>query len=132
MDLGTVNWLAVVVAAVASFVLGGLWYGPLFSDVWMRVSGVSEEELGGGGAGRIFGLSFLLQLVAAAVLAMFIGADASFGFAVAAGGAVGMFWVATALGVIYLFERRPVAHWLVNGGYVVIAYLVMGAILGAL
>lgn len=131
MEMATVNWLAVLAAAAASFVLGGLWYGPLFGGTWMRVSGVTEEQLGGGGAGRIFGVSFVLQVVAAAVLAMFIGPDAGFAFAVAAAGSVGLCWVATSLGVIYLFERRPLAHWLVNGGYVVVAFLLMGVILGA-
>lgn len=131
MDLATVNWLAVLAAAAASFVLGGLWYGPLFGGTWTRVSGVTEEQLAGGGAGRIFGVSFVLQVVAAGVLAMFIGPDAGFGFAVAAAGSVGLCWVATSLGVIYLFERRPLAHWLVNGGYVVVAFLLMGVILGA-
>ena len=125
-----VSWLAVLVAALATFLLGGLWYGPLFGKHWLRASGVDETRLEGG-AGLIFGLSFVLQLIAAAVLAMFIGPDASFGFAVAAAAAVGACWVATAFGVVYLFERRPLGHWALNAGYNIIAYLVMGAILGA-
>lgn len=129
MEMGAINWLAVVAAAVATFILGGLWYGPLFGKRWMAVSGVSEDELGGG-TGRIFGLSFVLQLVAAAVLAMFIGPEATLGFAVAAAGAVGLLWVAPAFGVVYLFERRPVAHWGINAGYHVVSFLVMGLILG--
>jgi hypothetical protein len=28
--IADINWLAVLVAAVVTFVLGGLWYGPLF------------------------------------------------------------------------------------------------------
>jgi hypothetical protein len=39
--------------------------------------------------------------------------------------------VATAFGVVYLFERRPIALFFINGGYNVVAYTVMGAILGA-
>jgi hypothetical protein len=35
----TVNWWAVIVAAVATFILGMLWYGPLFGKVWARLSG---------------------------------------------------------------------------------------------
>jgi hypothetical protein len=129
MDASTINWLAVVAAAVATFLLGGLWYGPLFGTPWMRASGMTEERMQGG-TGLIFGVSFLLQLVAAAVLAMFIGPGASLTFALAAAAAVGVFWIATAFGVVYLFERRPMAHWAVNAGYQVTAYLLMGLILG--
>ncbi|HSR41197.1 MAG TPA: DUF1761 domain-containing protein, partial [Longimicrobiales bacterium] len=72
MDLGAINWLAVVVAAVSTFILGGLWYGPLFGKTWMAASGMTEEKAKQGNMAMIFGVSFLLQLVAAAVLAMFI------------------------------------------------------------
>lgn len=126
-----VNWLAIIAAAAATFMIGGLWYGPLFGKAWMRASGVTQEQAAAGNMGLIFGLSFVLQLIAAAVLAMFIGPEATFSFAVAAAAAVGLFWVAPALGVVYLFEQRPLAHWLVNAGYHVVSFLVMGVILGA-
>ena len=126
-----INWLAVVAAAVATFLIGGLWYGPLFGKAWMRASGVTAEQAGKGNTGMIFGVSFVLQLIAAAVLAAFIGPEATLGFAVAAAAAVGLFWVGPAFGVVYLFEQRPLAHWLVNAGYHVVSFVVMGVILGA-
>lgn len=127
-----VNWLAVIVAALSTFVLGGLWYGPLFGRAWMRASGVDEARLSEGGAGRIFALSFVMQLAAAAVLALFVG-DPAMGFTavVAASASVGVFWVATAFAVVYLFERRPFSHWAVNAGYQVVAFTLMGLVLGA-
>jgi len=128
--MGSIHWLAVLVAAVATFVLGGLWYGPLFQTRWMAAAGVTPERLRQGSVGRIFGVAFVLQLVAAFVLAMFIGPEASLAVGTAAGLAVGLFWVAASLGVIYLYERRPLAHWAINAGYQVLAYTVMGAILG--
>lgn len=130
MEAGTLNWLAIVAAAASSFVIGGLWYGPLFGKAWMRASGMTEEKAAQGRMGMIFGLSFVLELVAAVVLAMFIGAEASIGFAVAAGASVGLFWVAPAFGVVYLFEQRPLAQWALNAGYHVVAFTVMGVILG--
>jgi AraC-like DNA-binding protein len=60
---------------MATFLLGGLWHGPLFGKRWMTVSGIAESEMAAG-TGRVFGLSFLLQLAAAAVLALFIGPEA--------------------------------------------------------
>lgn len=131
MDMSAINWLAVIVAAVSSFVIGGLWYGPLLGKAWMRASGMTAEKVQQGSMGMVFGISFVLQLAAAVVLAMFLGPEADLIFGLMAGGSVGLFWVATAFGVVYLFERRPVAHWAVNSGYWVVGYLVMGAILGA-
>jgi hypothetical protein len=130
MEMGAINWLAVGAAAVSSFVIGGLWYGPLFGRAWMRASGISDDQARRANQAVIFSVSFILQLIAAAVLAMFIGADASLAFAVSAAGSVGLFWVATAFGVVYLFEQRPLAHWAVNAGYQVVAFVVMGVILG--
>lgn len=130
MELGPMDAVAVVVAAVSSFVVGGLWYGPLFGKTWMRASGVTAEQAGEASMGKVMGLSFLLQLVAAGVLLMFIGPDAEPGFAVAAAASVGICWVATAMGVVALFEQRPFAHWAVNAGYQVVAFTLMGVILG--
>lgn len=128
-----VNWIAVLVAALASFVLGGLWYSPiLLGKQWMRLAGITEETLKKGHPGVIFGGSFVLALVASAVFAMFLGPDPSFSFGAGAGLAAGLCWVAAAFGVNYLFERRPLGLFLINGGYNTVWFLVMGAILGAL
>ena len=125
-----VSWLAIIVAAFVTFLLGGLWYGPLFGKPWMRASGVTEERARQGNMPLIFGLSFVLQLLAAFSLDMFIG-EAGTGFGVFAGAMTGIFFVATAFGVVYLFEQRPLAHWAVNAGYHVVSFTMMGTILGA-
>lgn len=125
-----VNWLAVIVAALTTFVLGGLWYGPLFGKAWMRATGITEEKAKQANIPLVFGASFVLELIAAVVLAMFIGGEATFGFAVAAAASVGVCWVAPALGVLYLFEQRPLSHWLINAGYHSVAFTLMGVIIG--
>ena len=124
------NWLAIVVAAVVPFVLGGLWYGPIFGKTWMAASGVTEEKAKQGNMQMIFGVSFVLQLMQAFVLAMFIGSEATLGFAVFAGASAGFFWVATGFGVVYLFEQRPLPHFAVNGGYQAVSFTLMGVVLG--
>ena len=125
-----ISWLAIVVAAFLTFVLGGLWYGPLFGKPWMRASGMTEERARQGNMPLIFGLSFVLQLLAAFSLDMFIG-EGGTRFGVFAGSMTGVFFVATAFGVVYLFEQRPLSHWAVNAGYHIVSYTMMGAILGA-
>lgn len=131
MNPSDVNWLAVLVAALATFLLGGLWYSPiLFAKRWMELNGLEPSALQGGLA-RVFGGAFVLMLVAATNLAFFLGPEATLAFGVFAGAAAGVGWVAVAFGVVYLFERKPLALFLINAGYLAIAFTAMGAILGA-
>lgn len=132
MDLSKLNFVAIVVAALTTFVLGGLWYSPiLFARAWMREAGLSETQTAQAKMGKVFGLSALAALVMAFNLAAFIGAKADLWFGLFAGLATGLGWVAMSLGVIYLFEQRSLKLWLINSGYQVLAYTLMGAILGA-
>lgn len=69
MDV-SINWLAVLLAAISTFVIGGLWYSLLFARAWQHAAGVTDEQLKTGAA-RIFIGSFLLALVMATSLALF-------------------------------------------------------------
>lgn len=131
MDPSSVNWLAVLVAAVLTFVLGGVWYSPvLFGRAWQRLTGLSDEALKQHVA-RTFLVSFVCAAVAATNLAFFLGKDATLGFGLGAGAATGIGWVATAMTTTYLFERKPLALIAIDTGYHAVAYTVMGALLGA-
>jgi len=131
-NLGINPW-AVLVAALANFLIGGMWYSPaLFGRVWMRANGFDDADLKKGSPAVIFGLSFVFCLIMAANLAGFLsGPETTLGFAVAAAVAAGLGWAALGLGVVALFERRPASYTLVNGGYLTVSFAVMGAILGA-
>ncbi|ANM31378.1 membrane protein [Acidobacteria bacterium Mor1] len=128
-----INIGAVLAAAAANFLIGGLWYSPaLFGKAWMRANGFSEADLQKGSPAVIFGVSALFCLIMAANLAAFLAApETTFAFAVAAGVAAGLGWAAMGLGVVALFERRPCSYLLVNGGYLTVSFAAMGAILGA-
>lgn len=130
--MGTVNWLAVVAAAISMFVIGGLWYSPLlFEKHWQRAAGLSDEDRARGNRVLIFGLAFVFSLLMAANLAFFVsGPETTLGFAVAAAVAAGLGWAALGLGIVALFERRPPAYFFINGGYLTVAFAVMGLILG--
>jgi hypothetical protein len=125
-----INWLAILVAALAAFVLGALWYG-LFGNAWRRAAGVTSEAARSANRLRILSLTFVLNLIAAASLAAFIGPAGTLSFGLFAGFMTGLTFVATALGVIYLFELRSLRLWLINAGYQVVMFSAMGAILGA-
>lgn len=127
-----VNWLAVIAAALSMFVIGGVWYSPvLFDKAWRRAANLSDEDVARGNPPVIFGLAFVLCLIMAANLAFFIaGPETTLGFAIGAALAAGLGWAALSVGVLTLFERRPLSYALINGGYLTIGFAVMGLILG--
>lgn len=122
--------LAVLAAAAATFVIGGLWYSVLFAKPWQKAGGLSDKDTRRGVA-RVFIGSALLAIIMAASLAAFIGSEGTV-FGLFAGLAAGITWVAAALGINYLFERRSLRLWLINAGYNVITFGVMGVIIGAM
>ena len=125
------NWLAIIVAAVSAFILGGLWYSPLmFARRWMKETGITEESTKNTNMIKVFGLSFILALVASFFLAMFIGAGAGAAFGALAGFMAGAGWVFTFMGIIYLFEAKSMAHFLINSLYSVASLTIMGLIIG--
>lgn len=127
-----INYSAVLVAAVSTFAIGGLWYSPwLFQHAWMKANKLTESDLGTGGQGKIFAVSFVFALVMAFNLAMFLkAADTTTAWGATAG-ALAAIWVALGIGTVALFERRPPAYIVINGGYWLVSFVVMGAILGA-
>ena len=125
-----VNYLAVLAAAVATFALGGLWYSPaLFGKVWQREAGVTEEKMKSANMALIFGLTFVLALIAAWVFALFLGPRPPMALGLGAGFSAGLCWVAASLGINYLFERKSLKLWLINGGYHTLQFTIIGLIL---
>ena len=127
-----INWMAVLAAAVSTFVIGGLWYSKtLFGRAWMAVNNLSEAELAKGNMAKIFGLSFLLALIMAANLAAFLAEPKTTAiWGATAGFLAGFGWVALSIATIALFERRSWKYVLINGGYMTVSFVVMGLILG--
>lgn len=126
-----INWLAALAAAVSSFVVGGLWYSPtLFGKAWQREAGVTDEQIKNGNPAKIYGGALVLSIIAAVVFAMFLGPKPEVAFATSAGFAAGLCWVAASLGINYLFERKSLTLFLVNGGYHTMQFTVIGLVLG--
>ena len=127
----TIHWLAVLVAGVSGFAVGGLWYGPLFLKPWLRAEGKTKEQMGGGHPAMVFGLAFLCNLLSAFILDHVFGTYGNPAMApsllVAAGVALG--FVIPAYGVNYLFAGRKLALFLIDAGYWLVTYLVMGLVL---
>lgn len=127
-----INWLAVIAAAVSSFVLGGIWYSALFAKAWQAAAGVTDAQIKNANMGLIFGGSFVLALVASASFAAFLGNEPDAMTGALYGLTAGLCWVATSIGMDYLFERRSLALFLINGGYHTLQFTLIGLILGAM
>ncbi len=64
-----INFLAVLVAALSSFVVGFVWYNPkVFGTIWMNEIGMTEEKAGQGNMAKIFGLTFVFALMLAFIM----------------------------------------------------------------
>jgi hypothetical protein len=128
-----VNWLAIVIAAIANMVIGFLWYGTwAFGKSWIALSGRTMGE--GQQPGPMYALTALAALVQAITMAWFVGqTGANSG---SAGGIVGLYvglgFVATAMFAEVLFAGRHPRLYAITAGYQVVAAIVQGAIIGFL
>jgi hypothetical protein len=126
-----INWLAVIAASVSSFVLGGVWYSALFAKVWQRAAGLSDEQVKSGNMALIFGGSFVLALIASASFAVFLGGQVDAVTGAIYGFTAGLCLVSASFGINYLFERKSLTLFLINGGYHTLQFTLIGFILGA-
>ena len=132
MPLQHLNYWAILVAAISAFMVGGLWYSPLLLEpMWKRVNGFGADEPPAA-TPKIFAISFILSLVMSLNLAMFLNdPKTTAAWGATAGFLAGFGWVLMGIGIVSQFERRPLGYVLVNGGYLTVALVIMGAILGA-
>jgi hypothetical protein len=133
MDISTLNWLAICIAALSNFLIGGLWYSNLlFGKQWMAENKFSPEEIQKSNMPKIFGLTFLFSFVMAFNLACFLNdSKTTTSWGAIAGLLAGFGWVAMAIFIIGQFERKTTRYMLIHGGYVTLSFIVMGLILGA-
>jgi hypothetical protein len=132
-----INLWSVLVAAVASMILGFLWYSPiLFANPWMRLMGIDPNDKAKlaeirKGAGKLYGLAFVANIVSAAVLAKIIAITTvdTIPYGMKIGFAVWLGFVTTVQLTGALFGKQPSKLYLINTGYQLVCYLVMGAIL---
>ncbi len=126
----TINWFTIFIATISAFIIGGVWYGPLFGRSWMKEMGLSEEDLGKRNMAKVFGFSILLTFIAVLNLALYLGPEADLLFGTMAGFFAGFGWVSTFLGIIYLFGNKSLRLYLIDAGYCTVTLTTIGLILG--
>ena len=130
-----VNYLAVLVAAVAAYGIGFLWYGPLFGKKWMALMKVSDKDIEKAkqkGMAKSYAITFVTTLVTAYVLAWFV---AYVGMTPAGGAMTGAliwlgFMATSGVGMV-LWDNKPWALYALNMGHSLLSLVVMGLIVGA-
>ncbi len=128
-----INYIAVLAAAVASFLIGWVWYGMLFQKQWMKLSGITMASMKktGMSPGKAMSLGFVSQLIVAYVLAHFI--DYMMAATLAAGAQLA-FWlwfgfVMPIMAGIWIWEGKPFMLFVLNAAHWLVALLVMSGIL---
>lgn len=130
-----VNIWAIIVAAVASFAVGMLWYGPLFGKIWMKMMNITPKSMKNMKMTPAVAmcLGFLAALVTAYVISQFVSLLNVAGF----GAAVQLaFWIwlgfiaMTQIGAV-LWEGRSWKLFLLNAGHTLVNTVVMTAIIAA-
>jgi len=139
MNFMGVNLWSVLVAAIATMVVGFLWYSPLlFARPWMVAMGYDPDDKAKleemrKSAGKSYAIAFVASLVAAFVLGKIIDVTtvdtALYGMKI--GFAVWLGFVTTVQLTAKLFGNQPTKLYLINTGYQLVCYLAMGAIMGA-
>jgi hypothetical protein len=130
MQLAELNYWAILLAALSSFMLGGVWYSPLlFGKTWLEGCGLTDLDLKNSDPKLVYGLAFVLSLISAFVLAFLLGPDPEILSALIIGSFVGVGLAASSLGISYIFEQRPLSLFLVNGGYHTFQFILMAVIL---
>ena len=157
-----INFLALLVAALSSLVVGFVWYNPkVFGNIWIKEAGMTEEKMKGSNMAMIFGLSLLYAFLISFILQMLVihqfgaigmvGGDptiakpsyaefmADYGNAFRTfkhgalhGCMTGLLLALPVIGTNAIYERRSFKYVLVSGGYWVITCMIMGGIICAM
>jgi len=136
MELSNINFLALIVAAIASFGLGAVWYSPLlFSKAWQKAVGLSDETLQKTNMAIVFGSSFVLIFLMDFGLAVILQGHATRDLSALSGMLygflIGLFFISTSYGINMIYQRKSFILWAIDSGYQVLYLAMTGAILGA-
>ena len=134
MEMTGMNWWAVIVSAIAYMVVGALWYSPaLFGNAWMKGIGRTKEQV----AADFSPLNYLWTLIFSFIAAYGIAriclwtSCQSVWDGIVIGLMAGVCFVLPTMGVNDLFEARKRSLTVMNILFHLVAFVVIGVIIGA-
>ncbi len=128
--MGPINWLGIVVATLAFFAVGAIWYTALFGKAWQREVGLSTEQLTGGrNMAAIMGACFLLEFVVVLMLGhLFARLQPSDHVKLMMATGFALAIMTPAIGINYLYQRRSLTLFLIDAGHFVVGMAVVGLV----
>ncbi len=126
-----VNYWAVIVAAIANYVIASIWYAALFRNVWKKLTGIADMEPSPLNMALSFVGSFVLSFV---LYHSIVFGNAFFQIAGIKGGLIGgvfgwLGYIAPVTLTAKLYERKPWGLWILDNAFWLISLLIMGVIL---
>lgn len=128
------NWIGVLLGTVAYFMLGALWYSPLFGKKWIAYNKIDMSNPNAKkGVGIIMLGSFVLQFVQCTAIGILALRLEDFGNSwmngLKLGALTGACFGAATVGVNYLYEKKPLGLFLINGGYTTLGNIIAAIII---
>lgn len=133
VNFAEVDYLAVLIATVATMVLGFLWYSPvLLGNAWVKQRGMKMEDISGGGP-LTYVLTALTALGGAFILALLLTLtdEATMASGLIVGLLIGIS-ASLKIGMNYLFEGHKLGLYFITIGYHLVSYAVAGLIIGCM
>ncbi|TAL14849.1 DUF1761 domain-containing protein [Patescibacteria group bacterium] len=134
-----INWIAIILAAISTMIVGSIWYGPLFGKLWAKLTGVKPDpDFRGGKAALQYIKAFLASLLTSIVLAYVIAivhknsTDSYFVDAIFVGLLLWGGFTAARIFMHDIFEGRPTQLTALNIAHELITIVVMSGIIGLL
>jgi len=130
--LTNLPWLHVLVAAIAYFAIGAIWYGPLFSKAWIRGHHINtnDPDLKKGVAGiMIFSFLILVAICTALAIVLEVGSVTGAVQAVKWGLFLGFGFAVTSTSMTYMYLKKPASVHLIDGLYHVVGLTIASLIL---
>jgi len=134
METASVNFVSIVVAAVAYMVLGALWYSPiLFGSAWMRGIGKTKEQVAADFSPANYVYALITSFVAAYGIARIMAwaGRHTISDGIVVGLLAGVCFVLTTMGINDIYEKRPMGLTFINVLYHIAGFVVIGIIVGA-
>jgi len=129
------EYLEILIAAAAAFMLGFLWYTALFGKLWQAETGITDEQAASGMA-LTHGLAFLMMCIIAYSINMIIGfhepAEQTLSHGAFHGLLAAAFYCVPAVAIHYAYQKKSLKLFAIDAGYILAFCSVMGAVLGAL
>jgi Protein of unknown function (DUF1761) len=128
--MANANLMAILIAALSGFLVGGLWYGPIFGKIWRKEAGITKQQMGAINPVKLFGLTFALSVVSAIFLGHLLASTGvtkpHIVMMISVGVALG--FIIPALGINYLFSNKSGKLFAIDAGYWIVFYAAMGAV----